>query len=192
MDGRVRWLAFGAVAVAVIAFFALFAPQTMPGAESARKRAAEQAARASIIDCTPNPVFEKQRALGLTWQFLRYTSGRANERDKIDFNPFSITCNPTTGARDVWIQITHPAASIKTVEDETTIQEISYTRERYLYRIDCVGRKFAVLEQLWMGDGPEEVAHRERLAGDAPDLRPISPGGIAEALAGPTCSTGRL
>lgn len=192
MDGRVRWIAFGVVAVAVLGFFALFAPRSMPGAAAAVKRQAVEAARSQIVDCTPNPAFEKLRGLGLTWQFLRYSSGGANARDKIDFNPFTMSCDPATGARDVWVQITHPVASIKTVEDATTIQKISFSRERYQYRIDCVGRRYALLEQQWMGDGPDEIAQSEKMSGVASELRPILPGGIAEALAGPACSTGKL
>jgi hypothetical protein len=42
-----------------------------------------------------------------------------------------------------------------------------------------------------MGDAPEQVAHEQQMA-DAQAMRPIDDGGIASALIGPTCSTGRL
>ncbi|MDX2234549.1 MAG: hypothetical protein NW200_08625 [Hyphomonadaceae bacterium] len=188
MQGNIRWIAFGVVAVLVAGFFAVFAPQTMPGAATAERRVAEDALRAKVIDCTPNPYFEKARGFGSDWQFLRVSSDGA----RIEFNPFTIDCNPQNGHRDVWIQLNHQRADEKTVEDATTIQRIIFTRERYRYRIDCVNRQFALMEQQWMGDGPEEVAHAERMSGDDPTLRPIDPGGIGDALHGPACSTGRI
>ena len=189
MQVNVRWIAFGVVALMVAGFFFVFAPQTMPGAAIAERRQAEAVARAKVVDCTLNPAFEKFRGFGSDWQFLRASSDGA----KIDFNPFSIVCNPANGHRDVWIQITHKRADQKTVEDAQTIQTINFTRERYHYRVDCVGKRFALLEQQWMADGPDEVAHAERMsAGAESDLRTIEAGGVGEALIGPTCSTGRI
>ena len=189
MQGQIRWIAFGVVAIAMIGFFAVVAPRTMPGAATAARQKAVDDARALIIDCTPNPAFERNRGFGSDWQFLR----NQTDGSRIDFNPFSIACNPANGHRDVWVQITHKHADVKKVEDATTIQEIPFIRERYHYRIDCVGRRFALLEQQWMDDGPEQVAHSERMsAGEVADLRAIEGGGIGDALIGPTCSTGRL
>jgi hypothetical protein len=189
MQGNVRWIAFGVVALVVAGFLYVVAPRTMPGAAIAERRQAEQIARGKVIDCTLNPAFEKFRGFGADWQFLRNSS----DGDKIDFNPFSIVCNPATGERDVWVQITHRHADTKTVEDATTIQTINFTRERYQYRIDCVGKRFALLQQQWMGDAPDDVAHSARMTtGVAGDLRTIEAGGVSDALLGPTCSTGRL
>ena len=189
MQGNVRWIAFGIVGVMVAAFLYVVAPKAMPGAAIAERRQAEQIARGKVIDCTLNPAFEKFRGFGSDWQFLRTTSGR----DKIDFNPFTIACNPANGQRDVWIQITHKRANQKKVEDAQTIQTINFTRERYRYRIDCVGKRFALMEQQWMGDGPEDVAHAQRMTDGAEgDLRAIEAGGIGDALIGPACSTGRI
>ncbi len=189
MQVNVRWIAFGVVALVVAGFLFLVAPQTMPGAAIAERRQAEKIAQSKVIDCTLNPAFEKFRGFGSDWQFLRNTA----TEDKIDFNPFSIACNPANGQRDVWVQITHKRGDQKKVEDAQTIQTINFTRERYRYRIDCVGRRFALMEQQWMGDGPDEVAHGQRMADGAEgDLRSIEAGGIGDALIGPTCSTGRL
>lgn len=188
MEGKLRWIAFGVVGLLVVGGLALFAPQTMPGAATAERLEAEQKLRAKVIDCTPNPYFEKARGFGSDWQFLRATSGGS----KVEFNPFTIECNPQNGHRDVWVMISHLRADEKVVEDATTIQTIRFTRERYRYRIDCVNRQFALLEQQWMGDGPEEVAHAERMSGAEPVMRPLDAGGIGDALAGPACSTGKL
>lgn len=188
MQGNVRWIAFGVVALIVVGFLALVAPQTMPGAATAERRAAQQKLAAKVIDCTPNPYFEKARGLGSDWQFLRAT----NDGGKVEFNPFVIDCNPQTGERDIPIQITHLRADQKVVEDATTIQTITFTRERFLYRIDCVNRQFALLERQWMSDGADQVAHREVTETAATGLRPIEAGGIVDALIGPACSTGKL
>jgi hypothetical protein len=188
MEGKLRWIAFAVVALVVVGALAIFAPQTMPGAATAERRLAEEKLRAKIIDCTPNPYFEKARGFGSDWQFLRNTS----DGSKVEFNPFTMSCNPQNGQRDVWIQITHGHADEKTVEDAQTIQKIIFTRERYQYRIDCVNHQFALLEQQWMGDAPEDVAHFERMSGAEPVLRPIETGGISDALAGPACSTGKF
>lgn len=189
MQGNVRWIAFGVVGLVVVGLILLLAPRTMPGAEIAERRQAEQIARGKVIDCTLNPAFEKFRGFGSDWQFLRNTS----DGSKLDFNPFSIVCDPATGQRDVWVQLTHKRADVKKVEDEQTIQTINFTRERYRYRIDCVGKRFALMEQQWMADGPDEIAHSQRMTDGAEgDLRAISPGGIGDALIGPTCSTGRI
>lgn len=190
MEGRVRWIAFGAVALVVAGFIALIAPRAMPGAASAEREAAQRALRAKIVDCTPNPYFEKFRGIGSEWQFLRATSDEDN-RGKVEFNPFSIACNPQNGARDVSVQVTYRRPDIYRVEDAATIQDITFTRVRYRYRIDCINRQYTLLTQQWMGDGPEQVAHEQQMAG-AESMRPIDDGGIASALIGPTCSTGRL
>ena len=93
----------------------------------------------------------------------------------------------------MWVQITHKHSDIKKVEDATTIQEIAFNRERYRYRIDCIGRRFVLLDQQWMADAPEDIAHSERMSeGKDTDFREIEEGGIGGALIGPTCSTGRL
>ena len=190
MEGRVRWIAFGVVALVVVGLLALIAPQAMPGAKSAEREAARRALAAKVVDCTPNPYFEKFRGIGSEWQFLRATSDEEN-RGKIEFNPFSISCNPRTGERDVAVQITYRRPDVFRVEDATTIQDITFTRVRFQYRIDCIGRRYAVLHQQWMGDGPDQVAHQQALA-EAGTLQPIGEGGLASALIGPTCSTGRL
>lgn len=187
MEGRVRWIAFAVVALLAVGLIALIAPQSMPGAASAEREAAQKALRAKVVDCTPNPYFEKFRGIGSEWQFLRATT----ERGKMEFNPFSISCNPRTGERDIWVQLTNRRPDIFRIEDATTIQDITFTRVRLQYRIDCIGRRYTRLEQQWMGDGPDQVAHQERLA-EAAALRPIEDGGVASALIGPTCSTGRL
>ena len=189
MQGQIRWIAFAAVALAVIGFFMVVAPQTMPGAASAARQKALDEARAKIIDCRPNPAFERNRGFGSDWQFLR----NLTDGSRIDFNPFTIACNPANGHRDVWVQITHKHSDIKKVEDATTIQEIAFNRERYRYRIDCIGRRFVLLDQQWMADAPEDIAHSERMSeGKDTDFREIEEGGIGGALIGPTCSTGRL
>lgn len=187
MDARIRWIAFGAIAIVAVGLWAVLAPRTMPGAATAERNAAEAALRAKVIDCTPNPYFEKFRGIGSPWQFLRATT----DGGKIEFNPFSISCNPRTGERDVWIQITNRTPDIYKVEDAQTIQTITFNRVRYQYRIDCIGRRYTLIEQQWMGDAPEAVAHEEKMAG-AEAMRPISDGGVGSALIGPTCSTGRL
>lgn len=188
MNGNIRWIAFALVGALVLGLVALLAPQAMPGAETAEKREAEARLRAKIIDCTPNPYFEKYRGIGSDWQFLR--SGSTGE--KVEFNPFTITCNPQNGHRDVWVQITYARSDDKVVEDESTIQTITFNRERIRYRIDCAGRQRAVVERQWMGDAPDDVAHAERVSEQDVALAPLEPGGIADALAGPACSTGRL
>lgn len=186
---NIRWIAFGIVALLAVAFFAVVAPQTMPGAESAKRQKALDEARAKIVDCTPNPAFERNRGFGSDWQFLR----NLTDGSRIDFNPFTIACNPANGHRDVWVQITHKHSDVKKVEDATTIQQISFNRERYRYRIDCIGRRFVLLEQQWMGDAPEDVAHSETMSdGKDTDFKEINVGGVGDALIGPTCSTGRL
>lgn len=186
MDGRVRWLAFAAFGVIALAIIALIAPQSMPGAQSAKDRRAEEAAAAKVIDCTPNPHFEKFRGLASDWQHLR------NQRDgsRVEFNPFTMVCNPVTGERDIWVQILRTRAEQEKFEDEKTIETISFTRDRYLYRIDCVGRRFAMLERRIMGEAPDESARTMPMAGNEPELRGIQPGGIVEALAGPACARG--
>jgi len=190
MEGRVRWIAFAAVALVVVGLIALIAPRAMPGAASAEREAAQRALRARIVDCTANPYFEKFRGIGSEWQFLRATSDE-NNRGKVEFNPFSIDCNPRTGERDVSVQVTYRRPDVFRVEDATTIQDITFTRVRYRYRIDCIGRRYALLAQQWMGDGPEQIVHEQKMA-EAGAMRPIDDGGIASALIGPTCSTGRL
>lgn len=187
MENRVRWLAFGAIGLLVLGVLALIAPQSMPGAKSATDRRAEEIAQSRIIDCTPNPHFEKYRGLSSDWQHLR------NQRDgsRIEFNPFTIACNPKTGARDVWVQILRTRPEQEKFEDEKTIETISYTRDRYQYRIDCVGRTYAMLERRIMGDAPEDSVRTLPMSGPEPDMRPIQPGGVVEALAGPACSRGR-
>lgn len=187
MEGRVRWLAFGAIGVVVLAVLALIAPQSMPGAKSAKDSAAEQAASAKVIDCTPNPHFEKFRGLSSDWQHLRSQS----DGSKIEFNPFSIVCNPATGERDVWVQILRTRPEQEKFDDEKTYETISYTRDRYLYRIDCVNRTYAMLERRIMGDAPEDAVRTLPMAGATPVLEPIKPGGVVEALSGPACSKGR-
>jgi uncharacterized protein YjeT (DUF2065 family) len=187
MAGHVRWIAFAVVALVVAGLVALIAPQAMPGAASAEKRAAEAALRARIPDCTRNPYFEKFRGIGSDWQFLRATT----DGGKIEFNPFTIECNPQTGERDVSVQITNKRPDTYRIEDATTIQTITFNRVRYRYRIDCINRRFALLQQQWMSDAPEQVAHEEKMAG-ANEMRPVEDGGIGSALVGPTCSTGRI
>lgn len=187
MENRVRWLAFGAIGLIVLGVLALIAPQSMPGAKSATDRRVEEIAQSLIIDCTPNPHFQKYRGLSSDWQHLR------NQRDgsRIEFNPFTISCNPQTGARDVWVQILRTRAEQEKFEDEKTIETISYTRDRYLYRIDCVGRRFALIERRIMGDAPEDSVRTLPMSGAEPELRDIAPGGVVEALAGPACAKGR-
>jgi hypothetical protein len=185
MDGKVRWLAFAAIALILVGGLAIFAPQSMPGSAAARKDAADRAARALVVDCTPNPHFEQFRGIGSDWQFLRNMSDGA----RAEFNPFTIQCNPQNGQRDVWVEIIHRQPQQASFEDETTIQKISYQRERYQFRLDCRQRQFALLEQRWMGDAREDTLHSERMDGE---LRPIEAGGVADALIGPACSTGRV
>jgi hypothetical protein len=187
MENRVRWLAFGAIGVAVLGLVLLIAPQNMPGAKAAKDRRAEEIAASKVIDCTPNPHFEKFRGLSSDWQHLRSQS----DGSKVEFNPFTIVCNPTTGERDVWVQVLLTRPQQEKFEDEKTIETISFTRERYLYRIDCVGRTFAILERRIMGEAPEDNARVMPMAGATPEMRPIQPGGVVEALAGPACSRGR-
>jgi hypothetical protein len=187
MENRVRWLAFGAIGLVVLGALALIAPQNMPGAKSATDRRAEEIAQSKIVDCTPNPHFEKFRGLSSDWQQLR------NQRDgsRIEFNPFTISCNPETGARDVWVQILRTRPEQEKFEDEKTIETISFTRDRYLYRIDCVERTYAMLERRIMGDAPEDSVRTLPMSGPEPEMRPIQPGGVVEALAGPACARGR-
>lgn len=187
MDSRIRWLAFGAIGLVVAVALALIAPQSMPGAKSATDRRAEEIAQSKIIDCSPNPHFEKYRGLSSDWQHLR----NQGDGSRIEFNPFSISCNPETGVRDVWIQILRTRAEQEKFDDEKTFETISYTRDRYLYRIDCVGRRFAVIERRIMGDAPEDSVRTLPMAGADADLHPIQPGGVVEALAGPACARGR-
>jgi hypothetical protein len=187
MEGRVRWLAFGAIGLVAIGILALIAPQSMPGAKSATDRKAEEFAQSKIVDCTPNPHFEKFRGIGSDWQHLRNQS----DGSRIEFNPFTISCNPETGARDVWIQILRTRPEQEKFDDEKTFETISFTRDRYLYRIDCVNRSFVILERRIMGEAPEDSVRTLPMAERMSDLRPIPAGGVVEALAGPACSRGR-
>lgn len=188
MDRQLRWVAFAVVAVFVLGGLALFAPRALPGAAMAERRQAEEKLLAKTIDCTPNPHFEKYRGFGPDWQFLR----ASNDGARVEFNPFTIACNPQNGRRDVWVQISHRRNLDATIEDETTIQKITYNRERARYRIDCVNRQSALIERQLMGDAPEDIAHSERVGADDIVLAPIQAGGIVDALIGPACSTGRL
>ncbi len=187
METRVRWIAFGVIGVVVLGVLALIAPQSMPGAKSATDRRAEEIAQSKVVDCTPNPHFEKYRGLSSDWQHLR------NQRDgsRIEFNPFTIACNPETGVRDVWVQILRRRAEQEKFEDEKTFETISFTRDRYLYRIDCVGRRFALIERRIMAEAPEESVRTIPMSGAEPEMRDIQAGGVVEALAGPTCARGR-
>lgn len=187
MEGRVRWIAFGAIAVAVLGGLALIAPQSMPGAQTAKQRQAEEIAASQVIDCTPNPHFERYRGLSSDWQHLR----KQRDGSTIEFNPFTIACNPQTGERDVWVQILRSRAEQESFEDETTIETISFTRDRYRFRIDCVGKRYAMLERRIMGDAPEDSVRTMPMAGADVALEPIEDGGVAAALIGPTCARGR-
>jgi len=187
MEGRVRWLAFGAIGLIAVGILAFIAPQRMPGAKTATDRKSAEIAAAKVIDCTPNPHFEKYRGLSSDWQHLRNQS----DGSRIEFNPFTISCNPATGERDVWVQILRTRPEQEKFEDEKTIETVSYTRDRYLYRIDCVNRQYAMLERRIMGLAPEQSARIMPMSGDTPQMRPIESGGAAEALAGPTCARGR-
>lgn len=187
MDDRVRWFAFAAFALIAVGILFLIAPQSMPGAKSAADRQAEAIAQSKIIDCTPNPHFEKFRGIGSDWQSL--TAQRDGSR--IEFNPFTMTCNPENGQRDIWIQILRTRPEQETFEDEKTIETISYTRDRYLYRIDCAAQTYALIERRIMGDAPDDAARVLPMASGAPDLQPIQPGGVVKELAGPACARGR-
>jgi hypothetical protein len=187
MEGRVRWLAFGAIALLVIGGIAIVAPQRMPGAKTAMDRKAEEIAAAKVIDCTPNPHFERYRGLSSDWQHLR----KQRDGSTIEFNPFTIECNPQTGERDVWVQILRARPEQETFDDEKTIETISFTRDRYQFRIDCVGQRYAMLERRIMGDAPEDSVRTLPMAGATVELQAIEEGGVAAALVGPTCARGR-
>jgi hypothetical protein len=187
MDNRVRWFAFAAIALVAAGVIFLIAPQSMPGVRSAEDRQAEAIAQSKIIDCTPNPHFEKFRGIGSDWQSLT----RQRDGSRIEFNPFTIACNPENGHRDIWIQILRTKPQQETFEDETTIETISFTRDRYLYRIDCAAQTYAMLERRIMGDAPEDAARVLPMTTGAPELQPIQAGGIVKELAGPACARGR-
>lgn len=187
MEGRVRWLAFGAIALIAIGGLVLIAPQSMPGAKTAMNRKAEDIAASKVIDCAPNPHFERYRGLSSDWQHLR----KQRDGSTIEFNPFTIACNPQTGERDVWVQILRSRPEQETFDDGATIETISYTRDRYQFRIDCVGQRYAMLERRIMGDAPENSVRTMPMAGAGVELQPIDEGGVAAALVGPTCARGR-
>jgi len=187
MEGRVRWIAFGVIALAALGGLAFIAQQRMPGVQSAMERKAEEIAASKVIDCTPNPHFERYRGLSSDWQHLR----KQRDGSTVEFNPFTIACNPETGERDVWAQILRARPEQETFEDAATIETISFTRDRYQFRIDCVGRRYTMLERRIMGDSPEGSVRTMPMAGAALELQPIEDGGVAAALLGPTCARGR-
>jgi hypothetical protein len=189
MDSRFRWIAFGVLAVVAIALIAVFAPRTMPGATDAQQ---QQATTESVaVGCEINPYFRKSPLLG-EWQTLEaWTRGETGAR--YTFNPFAMDCDPATGHRDVWLQIEYRAPQTETFEDADVVENVTFSRERFLYRIDCQGRQFQVLERRIMGVEPEAVAKSIPLVDRAAvQLEPFRQGGVAAILAPPVCSTGRL
>jgi hypothetical protein len=192
MDGKIRWVAFGALAVVVLGLIALLAPRTMPGAVDAPRKEAEvkERLKEAGTTCATNPYFRKSPLLS-EWQALEASTPGLDAR--YSFNPFSMACDPATGHRDVWLQLEYGTPRTEDFEDETTIQSVTFTRERYLYRIDCGEQTFAVLERRIMGAAPDEVVREVALTPeDGPTLEPFRPGGVASVLAGPACSTGQF
>lgn len=190
MNNTVRLIAFGVLAVALLLAIAYFAPRTMPGAVDAPKQLAEAKARTEklAVQCVKNPYFTRS-GVGSEWQRL---DARGGAGEKYTFNPFTMTCDPKTGYRDIWLQVEYGQPQPE-FEDGSTIIS-AYERERYLYRIDCVGQRAQVTKRQIMSSlTGDEVAHEMTLAdGSDASFQPYLRGGVASVLAAPACSTGGL
>jgi hypothetical protein len=179
MNGRVRLIAFGVVLVVAALGLFLFSQHRLGTAP---------AQQATVDDCTINPRWAKYRGLTPDWQQLvRQANGL-----RVEFNPFTIVCDPAKRQRDVAVQLIYDKSMRETFKDGDITSSIAYNRERYRYRFDCVARTFAILDRSLMGSG-EQVAYQVRMADPANVvMRPIADGGVAAVVAPPTCSTGRI
>lgn len=179
MDKRVRWIAFAVVLVVAALGLFLFAQNRLG-----------RTAQSQVVanDCTVNPYWEKYRGLAPDWQQL------VRQRDglRVEFNPFTIVCDPATARREVGVQLLHENAKRESFRDGNITTEIPFNRERYRYLFDCAAQTYAILDRSIMGQG-EQVAREIRMADPkAPEMRPIAPGGVAAVVAPPTCSTGKI
>ena len=85
------------------------------------------------------------------------------------------------------MQVLYGSDQTYVVEDKTTRQTITYTRERILFRFDCNKYKYAVLERRLMGAG-EDVAEtfKSPIKSDR-DWRDVHDGGVSAVTLGPAC-----
>lgn len=103
------------------------------------------------------------------------------------YHPASIERAANGATANIWVEILYGADQTYVIEDKTTRQTITYTRERILFRFDCNRLRYAILERRLMGAG-EDVAEtiRTPIKSDE-EMRPVNDGGVTAVTMGPAC-----
>ncbi|MGE3302968.1 MAG: hypothetical protein AB7M12_07615 [Hyphomonadaceae bacterium] len=104
----------------------------------------------------------------------------------VDYNAKSVLRDTATGITDVWVQITYRAPQTYQDEDATTTRQITYNKERVLFRYDCAKATFAIVERRIMGAG-EAIEETIKTPPKPADFRATQDGGVSALVYGPTC-----
>jgi hypothetical protein len=171
-------LYFGATAAVALALAACGPKAAAPGAASVAPSSTTLAG--GPVEPTPpatKPVFPQ-------WlEIARQAGGGA-----VQYHPASIQRDPKTKIADMWIQIIYSEPHTFVVNHPTAVEKITYQIERFLYRIDCEGARFAIMDRRIMGEG-ETVAQdipTSTKPGETP-WQDIEQGGVAEVAYDPAC-----
>lgn len=166
-------------------FAALALVACQPAAEAPTQgspAAAPAAADLTAGGCVMNAQLRKTYADHEWYQIARQADGAF-----IQFAPKQMVCDRAARRVDAAIQIIHRNAQTAAFEDAEAIERIEYTRERYLYRIDCANRTFAIVQRQIMGAGEQVLKTVPMLRNDEGDWRPITTRGPVSQLEGPAC-----
>lgn len=146
-----------------------------PSAQTAANSATPGASAAPAPAAKPNPFPQ--------WLQLANQAGGG----AIYYHPASIVRAADGSTGDIWVQVLYGSDQTYVVEDKTTRQTITYTRERILFRFDCNKYKYAVLERRLMGAG-EDVAEtfKSPIKSDR-DWHDVHDGGVSAVTLGPAC-----
>lgn len=160
-----------------IAALCLFAAACSRGPQQAAESAAPapSVAVAEPAPVKPNPFPQ--------WVFLAEQAGGG----KVYYQPTTITRAPDGSTGDVWVEILYGNEQTYLIEDKTTRQTITYSRERVLFHFKCEDAQYAILERRLMGAGEEVAESIKTPMKSESDWREPRQGGVTAVTFGPAC-----
>jgi hypothetical protein len=175
---RADIIRFGAVALAGLAVLAMWRPWERPAAP------AENAL--TEFGCYGAAVNAAHYANNTFIQIAQ----EARPRAFIRFAPKSMICDQAAQTADVWVEREFAEPQPTAIETATSIERITYTRERYLYKVNCATKQLGVAEQVIVNAAGEPFRRIDKRVNGEVEMGPSGLGSLWPHLEGPVCRVG--